>query len=94
MVGERMELVAQQCFRDEMDPYERLLGDAMKGDATLFAREDGVEAAWRVVQPFLKPRQRYMSTSRIPGARAKRIDSSRAVGTTRRGPHDSSPSVL
>ena len=31
---------------DEMDAYERLLGDAMKGDATLFAREDYVEEAW------------------------------------------------
>src|SRR5207249_10285223 len=38
---------------DEMSPYERLLGDAMDGDAMLFAREDGVEAAWRVVQPIL-----------------------------------------
>jgi glucose-6-phosphate 1-dehydrogenase len=54
MVGERIELVARHGFRDEMDPYERLLGDAMKGDATLFAREDGVEAAWRVVQPVLE----------------------------------------
>ena len=34
-----------------MDAYERLLGDAMDGDATLFAREDGVEAAWRIVDP-------------------------------------------
>ena len=54
MVGERIELVARQCSGDEMDPYERLLGDAMKGDATLFAREDGVEAAWDVVQPILQ----------------------------------------
>jgi glucose-6-phosphate 1-dehydrogenase len=38
---------------DFMDPYERLLGDAMVGDGTLFAREDGVEAAWAVVQPIL-----------------------------------------
>jgi len=38
---------------DEMDPYERLLGDAMVGDAILFAREDAVEAAWSVVQPIL-----------------------------------------
>ena len=38
---------------DEMEPYERLLGDAMTGDATLFAREDEVEAAWAVVQPIL-----------------------------------------
>jgi glucose-6-phosphate 1-dehydrogenase len=39
---------------DEMDPYERLLGDAMHGDATLFAREDYVEEAWRIVDPILK----------------------------------------
>ena len=38
---------------DEMDAYERLLGDAMAGDAMLFAREDEVEAAWAVVQPVL-----------------------------------------
>jgi glucose-6-phosphate 1-dehydrogenase len=38
---------------DEMDAYERLLGDAMEGDPTLFAREDAVEAAWAVVEPVL-----------------------------------------
>jgi glucose-6-phosphate 1-dehydrogenase len=38
----------------EMDAYERLLGDAMVGDATLFARQDYVEEAWRVVDPVLK----------------------------------------
>ena len=38
---------------DEMDAYERLLGDAINGDAMLFAREDCVEAAWRVVEPVL-----------------------------------------
>ena len=54
LVGERIELVARQCSGDEMDPYERLLGDAMKGDATLFARRDGVEAAWHIVQPILE----------------------------------------
>ena len=37
----------------EMDAYERLLGDAMRGDATLFAREDYVEEAWRIVDPVL-----------------------------------------
>jgi len=41
---------------DEMDAYERLLGDAMAGDATLFAREDHVEEAWRIVDPVLKAR--------------------------------------
>lgn len=38
---------------DEMSPYERLLGDAMAGDATLFARADAVKAAWRIVEPVL-----------------------------------------
>lgn len=37
----------------EMDAYERVLGDAMRGDATLFAREDYVEEAWRIVDPAL-----------------------------------------
>ncbi|MDF0643805.1 MAG: glucose-6-phosphate dehydrogenase [Nitrospira sp.] len=53
MVGKRTELVAHHGSGDDMDPYERLLGDAMKGDAWLFAREDGVEAAWRAVDPIL-----------------------------------------
>lgn len=39
---------------DEMDAYERVLGDAMAGDSTLFAREDYVEEAWRIVDPILK----------------------------------------
>ena len=43
----------QPCAR-EMDAYERVLGDAMTGDATLFAREDYVEEAWRIVDPALK----------------------------------------
>jgi glucose-6-phosphate 1-dehydrogenase len=38
----------------DMDAYERVLGDAMHGDATLFAREDYVEEAWRIVDPVLK----------------------------------------
>jgi glucose-6-phosphate 1-dehydrogenase len=41
---------------EEMDAYERVLGDAMAGDATLFAREDYVEEAWRIVDPVLKAR--------------------------------------
>jgi glucose-6-phosphate 1-dehydrogenase len=36
-----------------MDAYERVLGDAMAGDSTLFAREDYVEEAWRIVDPVL-----------------------------------------
>ena len=45
--------VVHQTDPQEMDAYERLLGDAMEGDQTLFAREDAVEAAWAVVQPVL-----------------------------------------
>lgn len=54
MVGKRTELVARHGSGDNMDPYERLLGDAMRGDAMLFAREDGVEAAWHALDPILK----------------------------------------
>jgi glucose-6-phosphate 1-dehydrogenase len=55
MKGEPVELMATDNPRTgEMGPYERLLTDAMKGDATLFAREDSVEQAWRIVDPILK----------------------------------------
>ncbi|MGH2585755.1 MAG: glucose-6-phosphate dehydrogenase [Dehalococcoidia bacterium] len=53
MAGEDVELIAREQPGEDMPPYVRLLGDAMEGDATLFAREDGVEAAWRVVNPIL-----------------------------------------
>jgi len=53
--GETVEMVASRHPRpDEMEAYERVLGDAMAGDATLFAREDYVEEAWRIVDPALK----------------------------------------
>ena len=55
MAGAPIELVASHPpSGQEMDAYERLLGDAMKGDKTLFAREDYVEEAWRIVEPVLK----------------------------------------
>src|SRR5215468_5312635 len=55
MVGEAVEMLASHHPRaGEMDAYERLLGDAMAGDPTLFAREDYVEEAWRIVDPALK----------------------------------------
>src|SRR5450432_3908745 len=54
MVSEPTELkMVHQVDAQEMDAYERLLGDAMAGDATLFARQDGVEAAWAIVDPIL-----------------------------------------
>ena len=49
------EMVASHSPRaDEMDAYERVLGAAIDGDSTLFAREDYVEEAWRIVEPVLK----------------------------------------
>jgi glucose-6-phosphate 1-dehydrogenase len=49
------EMVASHSpLADEMSAYERLLGAAMAGDSTLFAREDYVEQAWRIVDPVLK----------------------------------------
>ncbi len=55
MIGQQVELLASRHpGADERDAYERVLGDAMDGDATLFAREDYVEEAWRIVDPVLK----------------------------------------
>jgi glucose-6-phosphate 1-dehydrogenase len=45
--------VVEDHTADEVDAYERLLGDAMQGDAMLFVREDAVEAAWAIVDPIL-----------------------------------------
>jgi glucose-6-phosphate 1-dehydrogenase len=55
--SELTELLASRSpSAKEMDAYERVLGDAMAGDATLFAREDYVEEAWRIVDPVLQAR--------------------------------------
>ncbi|HTC41791.1 MAG TPA: glucose-6-phosphate dehydrogenase [Candidatus Acidoferrales bacterium] len=55
MTGEPVEMLAHhQTKPGEMEPYEILLGDAMAGDSTLFARQDYVEEAWRIVDPVLK----------------------------------------
>jgi glucose-6-phosphate 1-dehydrogenase len=55
LVGQPAEMIANKPpDAEEMDAYERVLGDAMAGDATLFAREDYVEQAWRIVDPVLK----------------------------------------
>jgi glucose-6-phosphate 1-dehydrogenase len=54
-ISQCTEMVASRQPRaEEMDAYQRLLSDAMEGDATLFAREDYVEEAWRIVDPVLK----------------------------------------
>jgi len=55
MQGETVEMVASRHPRpEEMEAYERVLGEAMAGDSTLFARQDYVEEAWRIVDPVLK----------------------------------------
>ena len=53
MTGEQVELYVSHQSGDEMDAYERLIGDAMKGDLTLFSREDSAEAQWRIVDSIL-----------------------------------------
>ena len=54
MLGQPIELaLTRHPTNDEMEAYERLLGDAVEGDATLFARQDAVEAAWAIVDPLL-----------------------------------------
>ncbi len=53
MVGEPVELSVQAQQALDRPPYERLLGDALQGDSDLFARQDAVEAAWRIVDPVL-----------------------------------------
>lgn len=56
-VGEQQELFLCENLAGQEAPYERLLGDAMRGDGALFTREDSVEAAWAVVDKVLgKPR--------------------------------------
>jgi glucose-6-phosphate 1-dehydrogenase len=53
MTGEEIELYVCNTRDDEAGAYERLIGDAMRGDPTLFARQDAVEEAWRIVDPVL-----------------------------------------
>ncbi len=53
MQGEEVELVAHDNVKDEMEPYERLIGDALVGDDSLFTRQDASEIAWKIVEPIL-----------------------------------------
>lgn len=53
--GHPVEMVAcRQESANERSAYERVLGDAMKGDSSIFARQDYAEEAWRIVDPVLK----------------------------------------
>jgi glucose-6-phosphate 1-dehydrogenase len=53
MAGEEVELYVCNASPEAREAYDRLIADAMAGDATLFAREDGVEAAWGIVEPIV-----------------------------------------
>ena len=73
MQGEHLELsvveVPEQGKSGRMEEYERLLGDAMDGDPTLFAGQDEVEASWAIVEPVLRlegPLYEYASGSAGP----------------------------
>ncbi len=77
MVGVETELFACNSRTDEMTPYERLLGDAMRGDATLFARQDSVEVAWDIVDRLLASgpqAEPYASGSWGPDAAARMVE--------------------
>jgi glucose-6-phosphate 1-dehydrogenase len=63
-VGVQKELQLTQHQPGEEMPYERLLGDAMAGDQSLFAREDAVEAAWAVVDGVVKKHPRVQPYKR------------------------------
>jgi glucose-6-phosphate 1-dehydrogenase len=53
--GQPVEMLAsRRPCPEEMEAYERVLGDAITGDSSHFAREDYVEEAWRIVDPILK----------------------------------------
>lgn len=53
MAGEEKELFMCDTTPESREAYERLIGDALRGDPTLFSRQDGVEAAWAIVDPVL-----------------------------------------
>lgn len=53
MAGEDVELVVTRQPGESMTPYERLLGDALRGDPALFGRQDAIEAQWAIVDPVL-----------------------------------------
>jgi glucose-6-phosphate 1-dehydrogenase len=71
MAGERLELVVQQTHADEMKPYERLLGDALRGDP----RYSSVKTAWKPLGALWirlwEARHRSMTTIRTPGGRQR-----------------------
>ena len=69
-----LSLVFAEELGDAPEPYERLLSDALRGDASHFTREDGVEETWRIMQPLLDappPVETYAPGSWGPASAAK-----------------------
>lgn len=66
LVGTQRELYLLDARPDARGPYERLLGDALAGNAALFARQDSVEAAWAALEPVL--REHAPAAPYAPGA--------------------------
>ena len=54
-VAQREDLAFAQQPGSDMRPYDRLIGAALTGERWLFAQQQTVEAAWRVVDPVLGP---------------------------------------
>lgn len=80
MQGESVELIAHHQQGKDMLPYERLLQDALCGDAALFTRDDSVEEAWRVIEPALNhagPVSEYALGEWGPAAAAQIVSGSR-----------------
>ncbi|HEX3915382.1 MAG TPA: glucose-6-phosphate dehydrogenase [Steroidobacteraceae bacterium] len=78
MRGEPVELIARHNTQEDKSPYERLLGDAVRGDTALFTQDDCVEAAWRVVDPVLTgglPVSEYQPGTWGPAAASTIVDS-------------------
>ena len=68
MRGREIELVVCNTGHEEVGAYERLIGAALQGDHALFAREDGVLEAWRIVDPLLRLRLRVAPQEYEPGS--------------------------
>ena len=62
-----LSLIFSEELGDAPEPYERLLGDALRGDSSLFTREDSVEETWRIVQPLLDSPPPVETYARVVG---------------------------
>ncbi len=66
-----LSLIFAKELGEAPEPYERLLFDAMRGDSAQFAREDGVEETWRIVQPLIDNRRLCSRTRSDRGGRIR-----------------------